>query len=171
MSLVSFHLNTPRIATTIIMRHSWTKSAKVNVGLVSVRLLPLIVVYKSQGRPSPTRILKTLPPIQEETAMFPSPCRAMIIADKLSVTLEPIARNVIPRTEGGIERVAPIVVVHQTAKYVKIPIQIELPQKVTTYHLLHLGKRQSGSVQQRQKVMGKRIMKITLLRGASGKRR
>ena len=74
----------------------------------------LIVVFSSQGSPSPKKISKTLDPIEFDTAISPYPFRATRTDAIVSGTDVPAAKKVIPMTVSGIPKVKPVRQIIQT---------------------------------------------------------
>ena len=107
---------------------------------------------------SPTQTSKMLDPMEEETAMSPSPLRATMTEVMRSGMDVPAARIVRPMISMGIPIVFPISSAHQTMSQEKKAIQRMAPTKVMGNQRRLLGLRTSGSVSQSGKTMGARRM-------------
>ena len=79
-------------------------------------------MYTSQGKGRPTRMSKMLLPIEELTAMSPSPILATMTEERRSGTEVPAARNVTPITTVGMVSVLPMISAHATMKKEYTPI-------------------------------------------------
>mmetsp|Transcript_21955 Transcript_21955/g.65979 ORF Transcript_21955/g.65979 Transcript_21955/m.65979 type:complete len:210 (+) Transcript_21955:458-1087(+) len=85
-----------------------------------------------QGTGRPTRMSKTLEPIEEDTAMSPSPFRATATEEAASGMEVPMARSVKFMMTSLTPRTCPKVCVHQTRRKAKPAIQTSESRNVAT---------------------------------------
>mmetsp|Transcript_17790 Transcript_17790/g.23047 ORF Transcript_17790/g.23047 Transcript_17790/m.23047 type:complete len:112 (+) Transcript_17790:300-635(+) len=99
-------------------------SAPVSIGTT-------IAVEMNQGTGNPKRMSKMLLPMEEETAISPSPIRAITTLLTASGILVPIARKVRPMIISSMPMTAPKIVAHHTSKKLKMAIQTKETENVT----------------------------------------
>lgn len=114
-----------------------------------------MVVLRSQGRPSPRKMSKTLEPIELDTAMSPYPLRATRTEAIVSGTEVPAARNVMPMTVSGMPKVKPVMQIIHTIIYEKMVIQTIDMRKVSRNHFWYLL--QFGIVKKKRKSRGQEM--------------
>mmetsp|Transcript_73724 Transcript_73724/g.169038 ORF Transcript_73724/g.169038 Transcript_73724/m.169038 type:complete len:202 (-) Transcript_73724:775-1380(-) len=102
----------------------------------------------NHGRGSPMRTSKMLLPMDEDTAMSPSPCLATMTEESKSGTEVPAASTVNPATATGIPRELDTIVAHSTIQNEKHPIQTMESKNPSTAQRTpcRLGRRTSGRV-------------------------
>ena len=128
--LVIRHLLIATVPMTAASMRKRMRMERKSESAPTLTFSPLIKQNRSHGNGSPTSTSKMLEPIEDETAMSPSPARATMTEVSRSGMDVPAARNVRPITAGGMPKTSPMVVANQTVKKEKTPIQAMAPRKV-----------------------------------------
>mmetsp|Transcript_77884 Transcript_77884/g.208113 ORF Transcript_77884/g.208113 Transcript_77884/m.208113 type:complete len:338 (-) Transcript_77884:1225-2238(-) len=161
-----------------LMEQITTTSMKISTSKDAPRLSAFTTTFScstmvkhSQGRGSPTSTSKMLLPMEEETAMSPSPCLATITEESKSGTEVPAASTVSPATATGTPRELDTTVAQSTMQKEKIPIQTMAPRNPATPYCTfwRSSRRTSGRVAQRHRTRGRVTMYHTRPRRPSGK--
>lgn len=105
------------IETTVTRSIAKRINIDVATPLLSIEITLLKdAIKRSHGTGSPMQTSNMFEPIDDDTAISPSPWRATITEERRSGTLVPAARKVRPMRMSGIPRAAPIIVAHVTIK-------------------------------------------------------